>query len=86
MCDFAEDVGGREAEEVLALDPLEQLPARRSVSRVRAEMVDQRIGIEKNRISGRQVGEDHADSSGRNSGSRAIRSMVSASPLQPMMP
>src|SRR5438105_3973791 len=83
---FSQNMRGGKSVNLPILNPLHKLAARSSESRVRAKMIDERVRIQKNGVPGRKVGEDHGPPSGRNSGSRATRSMVSASPVQPMIP
>jgi hypothetical protein len=75
--DFSEDMRGREAMKLLAINALDELPTHSPEDGVRAKLVDQGICIDENGVPRHKVGKGHGDSSRRKSGSRAMRSSVS---------
>src|SRR5262245_11279768 len=81
-------MGGREACQLLVLDPLHQVRTGRPDGRMRLEVLDARVGIEEHGGAGRQVGKGHGTSGGgkSSSGSVAKRSASSALPVQPISP
>jgi hypothetical protein len=83
---FGQDMRGRQASDFLVFDTLEQLGASGAVPRIRGEVVNKEIRIEKDRLSGNQIGERHACSMGSNSTSSARRLSVSWSPVHGIIP
>src|SRR5947209_19799825 len=79
-------VRGREALDLLSLDPFNQGSAGSAVPGMVGEVVIERVGIHKDGVARRKVREGHGDSRIPNSGSRTIRSNVSASPAQGTIP
>jgi hypothetical protein len=83
---FGQYVRGREARYLLILDALEQLAAKRAIQRIRDEVVNEWVGIQKNRLPSNKVGEGHACSCGSNSTSSAKRRSVSWSLVHWIIP
>jgi tetratricopeptide (TPR) repeat protein len=83
--DFAEHVGRREGRDLVSTDSFDQFRARRSKHREWNEVIDQRIRIQEYAVTGVQVVERHYKYS-VSSASLRIRSNVSASPVQPIIP
>jgi hypothetical protein len=79
-------VRGGQARGFLILDTLEQLAASGSEEWIRDEMVNERVGIEEDRLSGNKVGEDRAGSCGSNSTSSARCRRVAWSPVHLIIP
>ena len=82
---FAQHMRRRDGRHLVVLNTLDQLRARETENRVRSEVIDQRISVQEDRLPGRQIGQLHGNSS-NSSASAMIRSNVSASPFQPIMP
>src|SRR5260370_20471005 len=84
-----EHMGRSKANEVLVLDPFQQLLAGRAKSGMRLEVIGQRVGVNENGITSDQVGEDHGSSGDdgySSSTSIANHSSSSALPFQPSIP
>src|SRR5262249_38798235 len=72
--------------EFLVLDPFDQLRASAAVAGVVGEMVDERVGVQEDRVAALEIVEGHGDSRMPKSGSRTMRSSVSTSPVQGIIP
>src|SRR5262249_49177484 len=81
-----EDVSRRKALELLKLNPLDELGTRRPVLDIVGEVVDQGVGIEKDRGARWDAGKGHGDSRMLNSSSSAMRRRISGSPVQGSIP
>src|SRR5436309_1154538 len=84
---FAQYMRRSVSNEILPLvDPLHQHLTFRPKGWVWREVIHENVGIEKHRRIARNLIERHGLSRISNSGSRATRRTVSASPVQPMRP
>src|ERR1035438_8860685 len=77
---------GRDADNLLVFDALEEFGGGRTIQSVGLEVVDENAGVQKDRSTGEQVGINHASSCGSSSGLRATKSASSWLPVQPIKP
>src|SRR5437899_12320340 len=86
MRDVAQNSARSKARNFAIGEPLQQLLTWRLENWVRREVINECIGINEHIGAAGNIREHHGDSWMSNSGSRAIRSIVSASPFQPIRP
>src|SRR5262249_33921331 len=85
---FAQDVCGRVAQQLLPLDPLQQVRTRRPELGMEGEAVNKRVGVHEYGFPGLEVREGHGCSGGggkSSSGAVAAHS-ISRGSVQPMPP
>src|SRR5258707_1058544 len=85
MRNISQNMRRDESVQVLLLDPFHQPGASAAVLRMVGEVIDKDICIEKDRCARWKIVKYHGDSVRPNSGSVAIRSRVSASPVHGIM-
>jgi serine/threonine protein kinase/tetratricopeptide (TPR) repeat protein len=86
MYRFADDMGGGETDDIAGFDSAQEIVALRTQNGMRGKMIDEDIRVQKDGRTGWDGGQVHGASFGSNSGESAKRSIVSASPVQPMIP
>src|SRR5262245_5637213 len=81
MCDFGQHMCRCETGNLSTANSIEEVRARASVRGIQGAMIDQGVGIDKNAVTGRQVGKSHGVSpkSYSRSGSIAAHSISAAS-------
>jgi hypothetical protein len=83
---LADDMYGREPRDVARFDSPQQLVAIRTENRMWREVVNENVRVHEDLRARWNRSQRHAFSFGSNSGESAMRSIVSASPVQPIIP
>src|SRR5262245_59024068 len=86
MGNFGHDMGRAKPSKDVLFNISYKLGAWRSEDRVSRQMVHKNVGIQEYRAAGWKTGERHALCWGSNSGSIAMRSRLSASPVHLIIP
>jgi tetratricopeptide (TPR) repeat protein len=83
---LAHDMGGGESLDVTGFNAAQKTVAVTAERRMRREVIDENVCVHKHSRTWRYRGQIHGASFGSNSGASANRSIVSASPVHPIIP